>query len=212
MKRKTINKIFSLILTNEEISEEQKRIIERQWAKAKVAKTDHYVNNRYWEFSVNRNANAIFSVAFRILDVYFWDLTQNFPVHCILDFKDGYITALEVYTPDGSLFETIDMENIDVKLFSPRNNQAVKEKIAEIINSWDPLGLFPAAPKDEYHSEVSEVLRRFEGLSSNREKINSAIFGESIHVTFQWAFGDVFTKSIEECEKIARKILEAIAS
>ena len=31
------------------------------------------------------------------------------------------------------------------------------EKITEIINEWDPIELFPMAPKDEYIEEVKLI-------------------------------------------------------
>lgn len=30
-------------------------------------------------------------------------------------------------------------------------------QIIEIINLWDPIGLFPMAPKDEYETECKEI-------------------------------------------------------
>ena len=36
------------------------------------------------------------------------------------------------------------------------------DKIIEIINLWDPIGVFPMAPKDEYEIECKEIYCFFE--------------------------------------------------
>ncbi|EAC2694899.1 DUF1871 domain-containing protein, partial [Listeria monocytogenes] len=31
------------------------------------------------------------------------------------------------------------------------------EKVEKIINDWDPIELFPLAPKDEYSQEINKI-------------------------------------------------------
>ncbi|MCV80051.1 DUF1871 domain-containing protein, partial [Listeria monocytogenes] len=33
------------------------------------------------------------------------------------------------------------------------------EKVEKIINDWDPIELFPLAPKDEYSQEINKIIR-----------------------------------------------------
>lgn len=79
------------------------------------------------------------------------------------------------------------------------------EKVEMIINEWDPLGLFPYAPKDEYRLEVKELVTYLEN-----EKICSIEkLGKKIYELFLRTLEkDVFTKTIENCMEIAQKILE----
>ncbi|HCK0308575.1 TPA: DUF1871 family protein, partial [Listeria innocua] len=32
------------------------------------------------------------------------------------------------------------------------------EKVEKIINDWDPIELFPLAPKDEYSQEINKII------------------------------------------------------
>ncbi|MFL0266524.1 hypothetical protein [Candidatus Clostridium radicumherbarum] len=34
----------------------------------------------------------------------------------------------------------------------------MKQKVTEIINSWDPIDLFPYSPKDEYEVEMNVIV------------------------------------------------------
>ena len=74
------------------------------------------------------------------------------------------------------------------------------ENIKIIINDWDPIGLLDHAPQDEYDIESEEI---FLYLGKD-EKRNGAI----IHSIFKKAFGSTFTKSIDDCILIAKKIEE----
>lgn len=76
-------------------------------------------------------------------------------------------------------------------------------KIKEIINTWDPIGLFPFCPEDEYHSEISQI-ETF--LSETMEEKD---LGKYIFSLFLKSFGpNIFQRSMTECCVIARKILE----
>ena len=75
--------------------------------------------------------------------------------------------------------------------------------IKEIIDTWDPIGLFPFCPENEYHSEISQI-ELFLCETNTEEDL-----GEYIFTLFTKSFGaNIFQKSITECCIIARKILE----
>jgi len=79
------------------------------------------------------------------------------------------------------------------------------EKINTIIDDWDPIGLFPFAPKDEYLDESQSIYNGYKNEMNTKELANV------IYQVFLNSFGiNTFTKSISECEKIADKILKAM--
>lgn len=78
----------------------------------------------------------------------------------------------------------------------------MKEKVAKIINDWDPIDLFPYAPKDEYEVEIDMISELLD------ESTNLEHLANSISTVFTRRFGDdVFTKKYKECLYIAQKIL-----
>ncbi len=78
------------------------------------------------------------------------------------------------------------------------------DKIAQIINEWDPLGFFPMAPLDEYSEEICQIYRY---MNSN-ERINVEQLAIVINEIFISAFGpDIYEEDIKRCEEIARMIL-----
>ena len=75
--------------------------------------------------------------------------------------------------------------------------------IKEIIDTWDPIGLFPFCPGDEYHSEISQIETFLSESKSEKD------LGEYIFALFVKSFGaNIFQRSMTECCIIARKILE----
>ena len=75
--------------------------------------------------------------------------------------------------------------------------------IKGIIDNWDPIGLFPFCPEDEYHSEISQI------ESFLNEPKEEKDLGEYIFELFIPSFGEnSFQRSITECRMIARKIIE----
>ncbi len=78
------------------------------------------------------------------------------------------------------------------------------KKINEIIDRWDPMGLFPFAPKDEYTDE-SMLIEKALAKTANARSL-----GEEIRRIFIYSFGEEdFTHSIDECVEIARSILQS---
>ena len=78
------------------------------------------------------------------------------------------------------------------------------DKIARIINEWDPINFYPMAPLDEYSDEIQKI---FEYISINK-KIQVEQLAQVINEVFLASFGrDVYEDDMERCEEIARRIL-----
>lgn len=76
--------------------------------------------------------------------------------------------------------------------------------ICKIINEWDPVGIKPLTPDDEYIVEVSEI----ESVISKDMNISEKSLSEIISTIFIKNFGkEVFVSSSKDVEKIALKIL-----
>lgn len=74
------------------------------------------------------------------------------------------------------------------------------EIIKKEIDKWDPIDLLNHAPLDEYDTESREVLLKFQhSIEQN---------GMIIYEVFSKVFGTTFTKSVDECVCIAKKIME----
>lgn len=80
------------------------------------------------------------------------------------------------------------------------------EKITEIINDWDPIGLFPMAPKDEYVNEIKKI---YEYVYSN-QNLQTKALGEEINKIFLKTFGaDIYDENLEQCILVAERILKS---
>ena len=79
------------------------------------------------------------------------------------------------------------------------------ERIANIINEWDPIGFFPMAPKDEYINEITQI---YEYVSTTSE-LRIELLADAINQIFVKKFGiDVYTEDMQQCMLIAEKILK----
>lgn len=80
----------------------------------------------------------------------------------------------------------------------------LSEKVTEAINEWDPLELFPFAPKNEYILEINEII----SFLKNKEDCTNILLGKKIYEVFLRTLGkDIFICTVEDCNKIAIKIL-----
>lgn len=79
----------------------------------------------------------------------------------------------------------------------------MEEKIKEIINKWDPIGLMAHAPSDEYKKEINEILYCCQNYSDVRT------IAKNIKEIFTEQFGHFFDKTYEDCFIIANKILNS---
>jgi hypothetical protein len=78
-----------------------------------------------------------------------------------------------------------------------------RDIVEMIINEWDPIGLIPPAPVDEYWSEIEKITEKLV-ISNNEDEL--AIYIQNIFVdSFN---SDVFRREKEECKRIAKCILE----
>ena len=76
--------------------------------------------------------------------------------------------------------------------------------VTKIINQWDPIGLLPFAPSDEYHSETAQIKQLFAAARTEDE------LAAGIDQVFRAAFGpEVFQKSLDECRAVARLLWAA---
>ena len=76
--------------------------------------------------------------------------------------------------------------------------------IKKEIDKWDPINLLDHAPSDEYDIESMEILFEFQhDIEQN---------GIIIYEVFSKAFGETFTKSVNECVEIAQNIMSRMNS
>lgn len=68
------------------------------------------------------------------------------------------------------------------------------------IDKWDPIDLLAYSPQDEYDFESKEISLKLQfDVKQN---------GIIIFEVFSNAFGDTFTKSVDECIYVAEKIMK----
>lgn len=92
------------------------------------------------------------------------------------------------------------MNKIMNAIFGRKNKM---NKIMEIINEWDPIGLFPLAPEDEYYFEINDI----ENVISENPKISEEELAQNIDEIFLRWFNDIYESDLESCRKVAEKIL-----
>lgn len=73
--------------------------------------------------------------------------------------------------------------------------------VKEIIDAWDPIGLFPGAPDNEYWTEINSISYL---VNSTDDLVK---LSEGIYAVFIREFDDAFKKSIADCELIAQMLL-----
>lgn len=79
-------------------------------------------------------------------------------------------------------------------------------KIAKIINDWDPIGFFPMAPKDEYANEIEKI---YNFISSHPET-PIQLLAEEINKIFIETFEhDIYNADMIQCTQIATQILNS---
>lgn len=112
MNRKIFYKILDFILEKTVIEIPN---IKNQREFLNIDKIEIFDNNKYAMFCFNTNMDNVKPVSFSFVSIMFWEFTQNIPIDCILHFRNGYIHSLEVYSCNGNPFETINLNNIDIK-------------------------------------------------------------------------------------------------
>ena len=78
--------------------------------------------------------------------------------------------------------------------------------IKKIINTWDPINLFPSAPENEYYLEIREI------YSFIKSKHDSCELAQKVKDVFTKSFGDIFQNTMEQCMEIANEINQRINS
>ena len=74
----------------------------------------------------------------------------------------------------------------------------IKSVVREVINSWNPYGLLPHAPDNEFESEIEEVAESIKDANCIDD------LGHSIQMIFERSFGEPFI--FESCLKVADQI------
>lgn len=75
--------------------------------------------------------------------------------------------------------------------------------VKKVINKWDPIDLMSYCPSDEYQNEI-EVIYNFLLETNDLSELS-----EEIYKVFVNSFGkDVFSKSLNECQFIAKTLLK----
>lgn len=122
--------------------------------------------------------------------------------------KFAYITkeGVAVVSKEGKLITTWGADNFDDAMKGIVEQLYGKQvyMIANVINEWDPIDLFPYVPSDEYEEEI-KLLGDF---LSMRNEVSEMELTDEIQRIFVKRFGnDVFTKDKSECAIVARRIL-----
>lgn len=79
--------------------------------------------------------------------------------------------------------------------------------LIKIINEWDPIELFPLAPKNEYYDETKKI---FDFVVSAKN-ISVSVLAKKIDEIFVTAFGkDLYIINTQTSMNIADKILKAM--
>lgn len=77
--------------------------------------------------------------------------------------------------------------------------------LSQIINDWDPVGIIAFSPRDEYLPEINKIEKYLQAC----DKADVQSLANEIKGIFADSFGvNVFTRQIDECENIAKKILK----
>ncbi|GGC92573.1 DUF1871 family protein [Enterococcus wangshanyuanii] len=76
------------------------------------------------------------------------------------------------------------------------------DKVEKIINEWDPIDLFPMAPKDEYSQEIKQVVN----VLKKKERLSAENLANTLKLIFVESFGDDMFFRDNELD-IANKLL-----
>lgn len=76
------------------------------------------------------------------------------------------------------------------------------DKVEKIINEWDPIDLFPMAPKDEYSQEIKQVVN----VLKKKEQLSVENLANTLKIIFVESFGDDMFFRDNELD-IANKLL-----
>ena len=79
--------------------------------------------------------------------------------------------------------------------------------LQQIINEWDPIGLFPIVPKDEYVEEIRKIEEYIKSMPDFMEEQ----LADKINEIFVTLFGnDVYKENVGTCIFVAKKIIEIL--
>lgn len=83
----------------------------------------------------------------------------------------------------------------------------MREVLTNIINKWDPIGLYSIAPEDEYSREIEDI----ETFLLKNNNVNTNTLGLEIYNVFINSFNQkIFIYSKDDCVSIANDILDLL--
>lgn len=128
----------------------------------------------------------------------------------MVELADATGTMVNTYSYDiwGNPMTTIAVPHHDPSQRDAQNPYLINisevnmdKRIIEIINNWNPIEIYPLLP-DEYLTETQSIIK-----NSAKSK-TVVLLAEEIFNVFKQSFGKEFSKSIEECQVIAEKIIQ----
>ncbi len=123
---------------------------------------------------------------------------------------DWYLGPEILVNPAENIVHLSNLSGDAQKVFRKYTDDKARElsrtvNIKDIINEWDPIGLLPYCPEDEYQLEISDITYFLKQTKDENE------LGEYICSVFTKAFGnDTFQRPVSECRLIAKMILKTI--
>ena len=109
------------------------------------------------------------------------------------------ITLIRYRKVKKEVIESIDLEKKYVC------SDDMKNEIISIIDEWDPIGLYSAAPKNEYEPEIEDIIKFIE----TEEIVSVEKLAEEIDRIFKTWFGaDIYVENHEKSIEVAEKILK----
>lgn len=93
-------------------------------------------------------------------------------------------------------------ENKSIKEIVWKVRKIMYDKVEKIINEWDPIDLFPMAPKDEYSQEIKQVVN----VLKKKEQLSVENLANALKIIFVESFGDDMFFRDNELD-IANKLL-----
>ena len=75
----------------------------------------------------------------------------------------------------------------------------MNERIVKIVNGWNPIEIYPLI-ENEYVYEIKRI-------EESSEISTIELLAKTIYRVFNDSFGNQFKKSIEDCEEVAKQII-----
>lgn len=115
--------------------------------------------------------------------------------HVVIDHKNAW---------EKTPLEIAEIIPYREKLLERMKKQSKVSYLEQIINEWDPVGLFPMAPKDEYMEEIKKIKEYIQLVPD----VTESQLTDKINEIFVASFGkDVYKENRETSTSVAGKII-----